>query len=351
MYKRYSSVLFCLFLFFNLCSKAGATENMIQPSTNVIEVETITQEIRYQTTEAGEVFLVWGINGWRTVPEAVRPPGTVMKNGGMHTPMIRDGDAFAAKVHVPLGSIIEYGFWISKTNDGKEINVWDANGYPPRYYLTVAEQGRVAVVLATIDLEKNHAPLTSSYTPQVSHEIHYQMNEAGEAFLVWGINGWQVVPEATRPSGTVLKDAVMHTPMDQKDNAFYAKVQVPSGSTINYGFLITKTRDGVPTKVWDANGTEAFRAIAINNGSTEVRSTVTLAQRELLQWNASLASYILIGVCMTLGIGVAIKLISARMGAVMRRRVEHRRFIGSGYAVYRHRRRNAFTLFLKGRKR
>jgi hypothetical protein len=45
--------------------------------------------------------------------------------------------------------------------------------------------------------------------------------------LVWGINGWAVVPEESRPAGTVVKNAVMHTPMVREDDAFFAYVQVP----------------------------------------------------------------------------------------------------------------------------
>jgi hypothetical protein len=56
----------------------------------------VTQEIRYHTPEASEVFLVWGINGWNVVPEENRPAGTVVKNDVMHTPMVREGGTFVA---------------------------------------------------------------------------------------------------------------------------------------------------------------------------------------------------------------------------------------------------------------
>src|SRR6266540_4306473 len=38
----------------------------------------------------------------------------------------------------------------------------------------------------------------------VAQEIRYQVADASEVFLVWGINGWANVPEAQRPAGTVV---------------------------------------------------------------------------------------------------------------------------------------------------
>ncbi|MDH4137090.1 MAG: GDSL-type esterase/lipase family protein [Anaerolineae bacterium] len=46
--------------------------------------------------------------------------------------------------------------------------------------------------------------------PLVTREIRYHMPEAGEVYLLWGINGWAVVPQEIRPAGTVVKDLVMH---------------------------------------------------------------------------------------------------------------------------------------------
>jgi len=49
----------------------------------------VAQEIRYDMPEAGEVFLVWRINGWRVVPEENRPARTMVKDAVMHTQMAR----------------------------------------------------------------------------------------------------------------------------------------------------------------------------------------------------------------------------------------------------------------------
>src|SRR5688572_30020868 len=52
--------------------------------------------------------------------------------------------------------------------------------------------------------------------PLVTQEFQYHMPEAGEVYLVWGVNGWQLTPEETRPMGTVVQEQVMHTPMTLK---------------------------------------------------------------------------------------------------------------------------------------
>jgi hypothetical protein len=65
-----------------------------------------------------------------------------------------------------------------------------------------------------------HSSILTQDQPLVTQEIRYDMPDASEVFLVWGFNGWAVVPEENRPAGTVVKNAVMHTPMVREDDAF-----------------------------------------------------------------------------------------------------------------------------------
>ena len=48
----------------------------MQPTLVFADGPLVTQEIRYYMPEAGEVFLVWGIDGWQLVSETLRPSGT-----------------------------------------------------------------------------------------------------------------------------------------------------------------------------------------------------------------------------------------------------------------------------------
>jgi hypothetical protein len=92
------------------------------------------QEIRYINMEAQEVLLVWGLNGWHVAPDELRPVGTELRLGAdenklMHTPMIKSGDTFIAKVSVPIGSLINYGFLIIKAQGLFDIHyrIWDGD--------------------------------------------------------------------------------------------------------------------------------------------------------------------------------------------------------------------------------
>jgi ABC-type polysaccharide/polyol phosphate export permease len=115
--------------------------------------------------------------------------------------------------------------------------------------------------------------------PLVTQEIRYHMSQADEIFLVWGINGWAIVPEIVRPEGTVLKEGVMRTPMIRQGDTFVAKIQVPSGTTIDYGFLITKGNNGVIGKpIWEANGKEDYHTSVTQNNMIEVETRLTLTE-------------------------------------------------------------------------
>ena len=86
-----------------------------------------TVEIRYPLPAAGEVTMMWGVNGWRPIAEDMRPRGTVIHQKVMATPMIMKDNVFALTVKVESGATIEYGFLIKKTARGTRAEVWDGD--------------------------------------------------------------------------------------------------------------------------------------------------------------------------------------------------------------------------------
>lgn len=236
----------------------------------------VTQEIRYHRAGAGEVTFVWGVDGWRALDAALRPDGTVINNGAMHTPMARQGNLFQVALKVPLGAAVNYGFLVVKDDQGAPIEpIWDDNGGPG--YTTRADQGR------TIDVEGRMAsaapaPPAIPDAPLVTQELRYHLPEAGEVSLVWGVNEWQALPEKIRPPATVINDNVMSTPMQSDGATFSARVRVPAGSKLNYGFLITKKRNGAQVGVWDSGGDQGFATQATQDAVVDVQSSVSLAR-------------------------------------------------------------------------
>ena len=94
--------------------------------------------------EAGQVTLVWGINGWGPVPDSLRSPGTQVKNGMMHTLMSREGDVFVAKIQAPANARVNYGFLITADRTGRPIpEIWDGTA---DYYL-------LSVLNRTLDIK------------------------------------------------------------------------------------------------------------------------------------------------------------------------------------------------------
>ena len=230
--------------------------------------EIVTQEIHYQNRSAGEVSVIWGIDGWKKVDESLRLPGTfVMKAGALQTPMTREGTTFIGKVQVPYGASIDFGFWITKTQAGGEVGVWDA-GYPPR----IGRGREPAFVLSTVNVERPEFTRTTPLEPLVTRNILYSTPLADEVVLLWGVNGWQPVMPIIRPAGTTVQNGVMATRMSRDDNEFVARVSVPKGATIDYHFWITKTRKGLQTHALEKNGPDDFHTVANDYGTTTVAS-------------------------------------------------------------------------------
>ena len=134
----------------------------------------ITQEIRYHMPEAGEVYLVWGVNGWQSVPEKIQPPGTTV-DVVMFTPMVLQGDTFVAKVQVYAGTTLDYGFQTRKKRDGTPTKEWVWDG---DYQLTPGDDPVVEIeATVTLDSQPSNSPAESSL---VTQEFRYHMPEAGE---------------------------------------------------------------------------------------------------------------------------------------------------------------------------
>jgi len=223
-------------------------------------------QIHYYMPQASEVFLVWGINGWETVPVRLRPHGTVLKGKVLHTPMSLRDDAFVIDLQVPPGAMINYGFLVTKAHTGQDVKEWDRGLGVGYQAIAVDGLGIEAQTKITLEL--------------VTQEIRYEAPKAGEVVLVWGISDWAVMPEQQRPEGTEIRNGVMHTPMARDADSFVVRIQIFSGTTIDYGFLITSTGDGEPVRVWD--GQKDYHAIVSREGSTiEVDSDLMLADAQL----------------------------------------------------------------------
>jgi hypothetical protein len=238
-----------------------STASQAQPLENDINARLVTRTIKFEMSEASEVYLEWGLNGWHVAPMELRPAGTEIKNNLMFTPMVQEGNTFVAKVSAPIGTLIDYGFLVTKKRDSYHITwpVWDGD-----YQEKLSENGVTRV--------KTKLNLTL-----VSQEIRYDIPEAKDVDLVWGLNGWHVAPEELRPVGTEIKSKVMHTPMTQEGDIFIAKIWLPIGTKIDYGFQITERRGlfNIVYPVWDG-GDSNYQQIVLKDDVIEVKPTLIL---------------------------------------------------------------------------
>jgi len=158
----------CLLLAALLCCGALPAPLFASSPALAQEPPLVTQKIRYHQSEAGEVFLVWGVNGWRQVPEAQRPAGTVVKGKVMYTPMVREQNAFVADVRVPLGTTLDYNFQITKTLNGQSIDAWDTDGGQSKDYHTTAIPNTIAEVYSIKRLTQE-----TSFSPSAIAPAYY----------------------------------------------------------------------------------------------------------------------------------------------------------------------------------
>ena len=229
-----------------------------------------TQEIRYRAPRAGEVWLVWGIDGWKQMEESRRPPGTVVRDGVMQTPMSKSGTLFVARLRVHPGTRIEYGFLTTKTKDNSVTKLWQADG-DHDYGLLVRADGSIEI--PSIDLPPPSPEVQTSSSSDAAvfkQHVRYRGVEAEEVWFVWGVDGWKPVPQPTRPAATVMKKQIMHSPMLKDGEDFSLEIQVPAGSIIHYGFLAVI--GGV--EFWQDQDGKDFETQARERGTIDVVSSL-----------------------------------------------------------------------------
>jgi phosphoglycerol transferase MdoB-like AlkP superfamily enzyme len=92
--------------------------------TLLLEVFT-SQYINYYAPESGSVNLAWKIENF-PLEESVRwTENTKITDGLLYTPMEVHGDTFKVHLRVPIGSNLQYYFWITKNKHGAYQEFWD----------------------------------------------------------------------------------------------------------------------------------------------------------------------------------------------------------------------------------
>jgi hypothetical protein len=270
----------------------------------------VSEEIRYQINDAVEVFLVWGMNGWNVVPEELRPAGTVIENAVMHTTTAREwGNTFVARVQIPSGAKINYGFLITKSQTGKKLHYWDDGGNTDKGYHKTVKMDGITWVSAFPPVQKQVSSRAAEVS-LVSHKIRYQNPEAGEVVLVWGINGWDILPEKIRPKKTAVEGALMYTRTVREGDDFTFDLNVPPDAVIDFCFLITRKRAGAAIQVWEDNAGQNFHAAAAQNAVTEIKTKLSLDQARELPTVFDISAHVLIAIYIIFGVGLLLRWIS-----------------------------------------
>lgn len=265
----------------------------------------VDQEFKYRMPEAGEVTLVWGVDGWKPLPQSIRPSGTELKNNLMHTPMMKEGEEFKTSVRVPAGYGIDYGFLITRRANGEAIEpVWDGG---EGYKISAEFLGQPVDLSGALSLALAQPAVMVASKDLLPVEIHYLAPDAGEVVLVWGIDGWQTLPEENRPAGTWVENKVMKTLMINQNGDFQITMHVPEGSKLEYGFLITRTQDGTEMNLWDGGNENNYRTDIVEPTTLQIASAINLEKQKSLPSTLVVGGYIFAGIVLIALVGFIFK--------------------------------------------
>ena len=97
---------------------------LIEPSFTPIDTF-IEQEIKYFAPLSAAVNLAWRIENYPLDQTISWNSDTKLTNGLLYLPMVAFGDTFKVKLKVPIGSTIQYYFWITRNKHGYYQDFWD----------------------------------------------------------------------------------------------------------------------------------------------------------------------------------------------------------------------------------
>ena len=222
----------------------------------------------------------------------------------MNTTMKRDGDVFVFDFEVPENTRLDYAFTITRIADGKAVEIWKGADSSGRFFtatLTAAQADEKVTVAKpsagntaqepaatanagvgalAVDLSQSGEAVkvvTRAVLPsyQVIHkadqgihvQVRYRNPQAGQVVLVWGLKNFSEIPTRL-PPGTYLtyNNSHINTPMTRSGDTFVVDFDVYKPSLFHYAFLIERSADGAPAKIWrgkDATGNYYERMLSV----------------------------------------------------------------------------------------
>lgn len=266
------------------------------PGKNVI------QEILLNIPEASEVYLVWGINGWKNVSPNIRPDGTFIRDSLMYSPMVRNGDEFRVSLQVPDGALIDFGFLLTRDKSGNPIQVWVADGEQD-FHVTAEKNGVFTHNQAELVIAEPQASQVEQ-SPPAKWVINYSLPGAKEVSLVWGIDGWKNLSSQLQPEGTYIQDGVMITPLVKNGKIFTIALTIPRNVELDYRFLVSGSQNGKQVERWDPSEGDGYHNQVQKDGVATIESWMQLNQVKDSMRIMVAGLYLLIGLVLVVIVGI-----------------------------------------------
>lgn len=273
-----------------------------QGLSRILPGKNVTQEIHFNMPDANEVYLVWGINGWKTLAASDWPKGTYVRDSLMYTPMTRSGDGYSVSLQVPDQAVIDFGFLASVDKSGSPAQVWVADGEQD-FHVTAEKDG----VFTYQQQGSVGAETQENQTDQsqlAKWVINYSLPGAKEVSLVWGIGGWKVLPEQLQPDGTIIQNGFMMTPMVKTGKVFTIALSVPRNVELDYRFLISNSQNGGQVATWDPSEGDGYHNQVQKDGSTMIESWLQLNPAKDSTRIMAAGLYLLVGLVLVIIVGL-----------------------------------------------
>lgn len=99
----------------------------------------------------------------------------------------------------------------------------------------------------------------------IVQEVKYYSPNVAEAYLVWGINNWQLPDTTLVDTKTYIMDGLMYTRMTLDGDTLKATLSLPVNTTLNFTFWLTQSREGDYFEFWDTNFGNDYQGVVIQN--------------------------------------------------------------------------------------
>lgn len=137
----------------------------------------------------------------------------------------------------------------------------------------------------------------------IVQKVHFYSPNVGKAYLVWGVNDWQIPDSSLIDANTDVVNGLLYTPMNLEGDSLTASLSLPVNTKFHFMFWMTETREGHYIDTWDTNQGKNYQELIGHKNPIVVAAkpvTQNLLKKKSLLTHGWIGTFVLLTIFLVL---------------------------------------------------